>query len=264
VVQYRKAFVACWKEYAKHFHKWDNDGNPLPLPTSFPIPGGHFRLILVTHDELTFHQNNERKTHWAHSSTTATLKPKGNGQLLMVSDFLTVEWGHLCHGNECVFSLLDSCLCLTHPNTHSKARILFKAGKNWEGYFGADQLHQQVDQAIDIFEDKTNGWAQGLFMFDNAPSHQKWAPDAISARRMVKSESFLFRASCLHLQLLRPEARLDAPQGWPTHAPWLQPTDGRAPTIIFSPRSPHHAQMVQGHGTYHPGARSLARARPSC
>ncbi len=124
VVQYRKAFVARWKEYTKHFHKWDNDGNPLPLPTSFPIPGGRFHLILITHDESTFYQNDKRKTHWVHSSMTATLKPKGNGQSLMVLDFLTVEWGRLRHGNECVFSLLDSCLCLTHPNTHSEARIL--------------------------------------------------------------------------------------------------------------------------------------------
>jgi hypothetical protein len=35
--------------------------------------------------------------------------------------------------------------------------------------------------AIDIFENKTNGTAMGLFMFDNAPSHQKQAKDALSA-----------------------------------------------------------------------------------
>ena len=39
---------------------------------------------------------------------------------------------------------------------------------------------------MDIFESKTNGTATGLFMFDNAPSHQKRAPDALSARKMVK------------------------------------------------------------------------------
>ena len=50
-----------------------------------------------------FYQNNKRKTHWAHSSMTATLKPKGNGQLLMVLDFLTIKWGHLCDENKCIF-----------------------------------------------------------------------------------------------------------------------------------------------------------------
>ena len=40
--------------------------------------------------------------------------------------------------------------------------------------------------AIDIFEELTCSFATGLFMFDNAPSHQKRAPDALSAHKMVK------------------------------------------------------------------------------
>ena len=68
-----------------------------------------------------------------------------------------------------------------------EARILFKPGVNHDGYFDADDLQRQVDLAIDIFEGKTNGYAQGLFLFDNAPSHQKQAPDALSARKMPKS-----------------------------------------------------------------------------
>ncbi|KAH8983234.1 hypothetical protein EDB92DRAFT_1951794 [Lactarius akahatsu] len=149
VVQYRKAFVAHWKEYAMQFRKWDNNGNPLPLPT-----GSGGRLILVTHDESTFYQNDERKTHWAHSSTTATPKPKGNGQSLMVPNFLTIEWGCLCHGDHA-------------------ARVIFKAGKNCDGYFGTDQVNQQVSHTINIFEEKMRGGAQALFMFNNVPSHQK-------------------------------------------------------------------------------------------
>jgi hypothetical protein len=47
----------------------------------------------------------------------------------------------------------------------------------------------EVDKAIDIFEDKTNGFATGLFIFDNASTHQKRAPDALSARKMPKSPS---------------------------------------------------------------------------
>jgi len=59
--------------------------------------------------------------------------------------------------------------------------VFFKAGKNRDGYFDAGDLLQQVENAIDIFESKTNGFATGLFLFDNAPSHQKRAPDALSA-----------------------------------------------------------------------------------
>ena len=62
-----------------------------------------------------------------------------------------------------------------------EAHIVFKAGKNWDGYFDANNLLAQVDKAINIFEDRTNGFVTGLFLFDNAPSHQKHASNAISA-----------------------------------------------------------------------------------
>ena len=64
--------------------------------------------------------------------------------------------------------------------------MFFKAGKNRDGYFDAGDLLQQVENAIDIFESKTNRFATGLFLFDNAPSHKKRAPDALSARKMPK------------------------------------------------------------------------------
>ena len=33
---------------------------------------------------------------------------------------------------------------------------------------------------------QVKGWAQGLFLFDNAPSHQKCTADTILTRNMVK------------------------------------------------------------------------------
>jgi hypothetical protein len=75
----------------------------------------------------------------------------------------------------------------------SEARVFFKAGKNRDGYFDGEDLLQQVENAIDIFEAKTNGFATGLFLFDNAPSHQKRAPDALSARKMPKNPHATWR-----------------------------------------------------------------------
>lgn len=46
---------------------------------------------------------------------------------------------------------------------------------------------------IDIFESKTNGFVTGLFLFDNAPSHQRRAPDARSARKMLKGPHVTWR-----------------------------------------------------------------------
>jgi len=75
-------------------------------------------------------------------------------------------------------------LSLTHET--SEACVVFKAGKNCDGYFTTNDLMQQVEKAVAIFESKTNGTATVLFMFNNAPSHQCRAPDALSARHMVK------------------------------------------------------------------------------
>jgi len=52
-----------------------------------------------------------------------------------------------------------------------------------------DDLLKQVDHAINIFEMKKDGFATGLFLFDNAPSHQKWVPNALSAQKMPKNSN---------------------------------------------------------------------------
>lgn len=41
----------------------------------------------------------------------------------------------------------------------------------FDGYFTCEELLQQVDKAIDIFKGKTQGYAVGLFLFDNIPSY---------------------------------------------------------------------------------------------
>ena len=75
---------------------------------------------------------------------------------------------------------------------YREAHIVFKPGKSRNGYFRSNKLLTQVDHAITILEGRANGLAQGLFMFDNAPSHMKRADDVISATKMVKSVSTFF------------------------------------------------------------------------
>jgi hypothetical protein len=79
---------------------YNNDGNVEGSLQGFPVPGHIFRLIAVTHDESTFHVNDWRKTKWVHAAEKNVPQPKGEGQSLMVSDFLTVEWGCLKDKNE--------------------------------------------------------------------------------------------------------------------------------------------------------------------
>ena len=102
---------------------------------------------------------------------------------------------------------------------YSKARLIFQPGKNRDGWFTADHLLNQVDNAIDIFEDIMNGYAQALFLFDNAPSHRKRADDALSARLMVKG-AFFFISQIRFLTPLSSEEGMDTQQLWCSHALW--------------------------------------------
>jgi len=81
VVEYRKGFIECWKEYEKHFIIYDNDENVISTPTGFSVlQGVQFRLILMTHDESTFYENDCRKMIWINNDTKAVAEKKGKGQ----------------------------------------------------------------------------------------------------------------------------------------------------------------------------------------
>jgi hypothetical protein len=100
IVKYRNEFIQRWKEYEKRMVIYDNNGNIATTPRGFKVPNGRFRLVLVTHDESTFYANDRRKTKWTHASEKAVPERKGEGSSLMVSDFLTPEWGRLMDDHE--------------------------------------------------------------------------------------------------------------------------------------------------------------------
>ncbi len=89
----------------------------------------------------------------------------------------------------------------------------------------------QVECTIDIFEAKTNGLAQGLFMFNNAPGHMKQASDAITAKGMVKGAlQFIFFVCVLTLCLQSSQMSYTE---WAMHAQWHQPSHRHAIGILF-------------------------------
>jgi hypothetical protein len=68
------------------------------------------------------------------------------------------------------------------------------------------------------------GRAQGLFVFDNAPSHQKRADDALSARRMVKGVSPTFYSAAKFSLSSAPR------KGWVLHPGGACMRNGMLPT----------------------------------
>ena len=65
------------------------------------------------------------------------------------------------------------------------ARVIWKPGKNRDGYFDNVDFLKQVDLAMDILERDYRGMTH-LLIFDNATIHLKRPDDALSARKMPK------------------------------------------------------------------------------
>ena len=75
---------------------YDNNGNITHTLAGFPFAHGQpFKLVLVTHDESMYYEYDQRKSKWTHNSDKPVPGQKGEGQSLMISDFLTLEWGCL-------------------------------------------------------------------------------------------------------------------------------------------------------------------------
>jgi hypothetical protein len=123
---------------------------------------------------------------------------------------------------------------------------VFKPGKNHDGYFDSKELIRQVNRTIEIFEAKANGLAQGLLLFDNAPSHLKRAPDAISARKMVKSE-FYYYYVVLSYQCPQDPKRLwtHDPKG-PRMCDGLNPLTGGPQSFYFPDDHPNYPGWFKG------------------
>ena len=80
----------------------------------------------------------------------------------MVSDFIIEGHGYLRDDND------EARLYLEHQR---------------DGYFNSEMFIQQVGLALEIF-DRHFPDVTGIFLFDNAPSHKKYPPDALNPSNM--------------------------------------------------------------------------------
>jgi len=85
----------------------------------------------------------------------------------MVADFVSADYGWL-----------------RSPDGKDGVRVLFKAGANRDGYFTNEEILEQATHAMDILE-KHFPNDQHTFVYDNARTHLKRSPHALSARQMV-------------------------------------------------------------------------------
>ena len=164
VVEYRqKVFLPRWANIQARTHDWSK-GLPDPLP--------HERKTVVWfHDESTFYANDRRVARWVHESEDPKPYAKGEGASQMVADLVSADYGWL-----------------RSPDGTQEARVLFKAGKNREGYFTSEDVLKQVEKAIGILKTHYPD-DDHVLIYDNATTHLKRASGALSARCMPKFTS---------------------------------------------------------------------------
>lgn len=171
VVTYRQRFIRrFFAEIEPYMRVYNNDGIEVPREfTDLPV-------CPWMYDQSTFYGYDRRRGMWVRKNALLDhyIHPKGNGPSLMVANFVSAECGWL-----------------QSPDGSEKARQLFRAGENREGYFNNDHVLAQAHHAIDILE-RYYPHSRHVFFFDNATTHRKRADDALSARHMPKYPSCSF------------------------------------------------------------------------
>jgi hypothetical protein len=166
VVAYRQqVYIPAWQEWQARMRTWEGENMTTEQRSS--VTGR--RVVVWHHDESIFYANDRRKVRWVHDSEKAMPVTKGEGASLMVADFVSADYGWLCS-----------------PDGSQQARILFKPGKNRDGYFDCEEIIDQTTTAMDILK-KYFPDDDHVFVFDNATTHTKRADDALSARKMPKN-----------------------------------------------------------------------------
>ncbi|KAF7369510.1 hypothetical protein MVEN_00280800 [Mycena venus] len=164
VVYYRQTeFIPAFTQLEHQTRKWLLQNKELICE----LPPGQI-IVIWFHDESTFYAHDRRLTRWVHHTETPEPRRKGEGASLMVSDFISADYGWL-----------------RSKDGTEATRILFKAGKNREGYFTNEDILKQTNHAMDILS-RDYADEKHVFIFDNATTHTKRAGDALSASKMPK------------------------------------------------------------------------------
>jgi transposase len=165
VIKYRQdIYLPRWYELQPRMRTWDNDGieEPLDLSPGIKPVVPHF------HDESIYYANDRRTAQWVHEDASPTPYAKGEGASMMTAQFFSPDHGYL-----------------RSPDGKEDSRVIFRPGKNRDGYFDNEDIILQATMAMDVCE-KYYPNEKHIFIFDNATTHLKRAENALSARKMPK------------------------------------------------------------------------------
>jgi hypothetical protein len=153
------------EQYEHRMRTWVNNHG-------WDLPHGITQAIVIwVHDESIFYAHDRRQTGWYHKDATPKPYTKGEGVSLMVADFVSADYGWL-----------------RSPDGKEAARVIFRPGKNCEGYFTNEDILSQAQKAMAILSEHYAN-EDHAFFYDNAPTHLSRSPDALSAMKMPKNPS---------------------------------------------------------------------------
>ena len=92
------------------------------------------KLVLIFHDESTFHSNDDQGWMWAEKGKQP-IKPKSQGRRIMVSDFVDEHNGYL-RLTDAEFDREKN----SHPGLWKEARCFLKIGAEYKGYWGQREI----------------------------------------------------------------------------------------------------------------------------
>ncbi|KAJ3968854.1 hypothetical protein EV361DRAFT_870518 [Lentinula raphanica] len=167
VVKYRQnVFLPAWYSIESHMRSWNGE-NMDELQESTDSTG--HRVVVWFHNESIFYANDRRTACWVFEAASPTPYAKGEGVSLMVADFVSADYGWL-----------------RSKDGLESARVIWKPGKNRDGYFTHEDILAQLEKAVEILK-RDYPDEEHIFVYDNAPTHLKRAEDALSARKMPRN-----------------------------------------------------------------------------
>ncbi|KAJ7187586.1 hypothetical protein GGX14DRAFT_580946 [Mycena pura] len=161
-------YIPAYKQFQKRALRYGRNGLVEYGPCEKTGVGR--RVIFWYHDESIFYAHDRSRKSWYHKDAPAKPYAKGEGHSLMVSDFVSSDFGW----------------SPTSLDGTRSARRFLKPGKNREGYLTCADILEQATEMMDILTEVYPADFEHVFIYDNATIHKKRADGALSARKMPK------------------------------------------------------------------------------
>ena len=152
-----------------------------------------------------YHQHNSSSKKWVCPDKTRVLSPKHNGYGLMVSAFVSRDFGYglplsehelqeinrvratqTYRDSDAAEKVIGSARKIDRPLTSSPFSVTFEHGVNNEGYWSYDHVMLQFEDCMDVLRFKFSYDYDFEFFFDHSSGHDKKRADGLCVEKMRK------------------------------------------------------------------------------